>query len=60
MLTFKAVLCPVDRSVVMEVAKGLCRGKCPTCHKRIWASSDGSEVRVGIVDSAPKRLAAVR
>ena len=60
-MEFHAVRCPncAERGihpvpVVLEVATGLARGKCPTCRKRVWASADGHEVRVAMVD-APRR-----
>ena len=62
MLRFHAVLCPVCASrgcqtVVMEIATGLARGKCPVCKRRVWASCDGHEVRTGMVDSPATVLA---
>jgi uncharacterized protein (DUF779 family) len=63
LMDFLAVRCPLcaqrgmrPAPVVLEVATGLARGKCPVCHKRVWASSDGHEVRVGMVDEPPARV----
>ena len=61
MLTFRAVRCPVcalrgERTVVMEIATGLSRGKCPACKRRVWASCDGHELRVGMVDAPAEVL----
>ncbi|MCC6959229.1 MAG: hypothetical protein IT301_05230 [Dehalococcoidia bacterium] len=60
-MEFHAVRCPNCESrgvspapVVMEIATGLSRGKCPVCRKRVWASADGREMRVAMVD-APRR-----
>lgn len=64
-LDFQAVRCPecerrgVDPvPVVMEVAMGLARGKCPNrqCRRRVWALSDGRELRTGMVDTPVPRL----
>lgn len=60
MVTFFEVECPEcrrrgGRQVVMEIATGLARGKCPHCKRRVWAASDGRELRIGMVD-APARV----
>jgi len=62
MMEFHPVRCPNcasrgvrDVPVVMEIATGLSRGKCPDCRRRVWALANGREVRVGIVD-APRRV----
>lgn len=55
-LEFRAVRCPGDGAVVMEVATGLSRGKCPKCRRRVWAMANGHEVRVGMVDTPAVRL----
>ncbi|MGE0227757.1 MAG: hypothetical protein AB7I38_10960 [Dehalococcoidia bacterium] len=62
MLDFHVVRCPAcaergERPVVMEIATGLARGKCPACKRRVWAHCDGREVRVGMVDVPLPRLA---
>jgi len=55
---FTPVHCPVCDSIVMEIATGLSRGKCPNrqCKRRVWAMSDGHEVRIGMVDAPKLRL----
>lgn len=57
-MDFQPVRCPNCAArgvhpvpVVLEVATGLARGKCPVCRKRVWASADGREVRVAMVDA---------
>ncbi len=57
MIEFRVVRCPRCDVVVMEIAMGLVRGKCPSCKHRVWASSNGHEVRVGMVDAPKVRLA---
>ena len=44
------------RTVVLEIATGLARGKCPACKRRVWAASDGDGVRVGMIDGPAKVL----
>ena len=57
MIDFRAVRCPACDVVVMEIATGLARGKCSGCKRRVWAMSNGSEVRIGMVDAPKVRLA---
>lgn len=58
MVTFHVVRCPacLPAPVVLEIVTGLARGKCPQCKRRVWATSDGGQVRVGMVDIPLSRL----
>lgn len=56
-MEFQAVRCPECEArgvrpvpVVLEIATGMSRGKCPKCGRRVWALCDGREVRIGMVD----------
>lgn len=55
-MEFQPVRCPGCSVVVMEIATGMSRGKCPRCHRRVWALCDGHEVRIGMVDRPRERL----
>jgi Zn finger protein HypA/HybF involved in hydrogenase expression len=57
-LAFHVVRCPRCGAVVMEIATGLARGKCPGCKRRVWAMADGKRLRLGIVDAPRARLPA--
>jgi phage FluMu protein Com len=35
---------------------GVVRVKCPRCDQRVWIVSDGTRVRLSLVDSAPDRV----
>lgn len=57
-MEFQPVRCPSCGAVVMEIATGMARGRCPGryCRRRVWAVSDGSEVRIGMVDAPQRKL----
>lgn len=57
-MAFFPVACPRCGEIVMEIATGLVRVRCRgrSCKARVWAMSDGKEVRVGLVDKPLARL----
>lgn len=57
---FHPVRCPdcERHPVVGEIGTGSARFKCPDCHRRVWAISDGAEVRTVMTDMARKRVGA--
>jgi phage FluMu protein Com len=58
MLEFRPVRCPECNTVVMDAAfTGQVRPLCPGCKRRVWAISDGSEIRIFMVTRRPKTLA---
>lgn len=55
-MEFQPVRCPSCAAVVLEIATGMSRGKCPGCKRRVWALCNGREVRIGLVDKPRERL----